>query len=195
MSLSKQFILISFLFCISFHFIFSNGCIYQKIKDGELLTTDEDYTKNDNEESNKKKACFSLSYSAVFNQVCCYDKIQQSCTDETENENVTCPESTFIPNNCGMAGIFQPVNHTQCIDISLVGGYCCYVDFGDKGTACISTKKLNDDKNTATEMINKYIIKFNEQEQKNYEVKEVICEGFYWKHIARIGLIGLLLIL
>ena len=36
----------------------------------------------------------------------------------TVNKNISCPEPTKIPNNCGLAGVFQPANDSACTEIS-----------------------------------------------------------------------------
>ena len=62
-----------------------------------------------------------------------------------------------IFNNCGMAGIYQPVSEEVCQEISLVQGYCCFAELSNNEKACIRTKKLNKDKNTETSEIKSYV--------------------------------------
>ena len=191
-----------FLIYNSFSFVFSEGCTYQTTKNGEKLVTNSTFLNSykEDEISQKKNKCFSLSYSVVFQQKCCYDSYRDECTSDnatTVNKNISCSEPTNIPSNCGLAGVFQPANESACTEISLVEGYCCYVDFGSKGTSCIKTNKLNDDKNTITETIEKYIANYNSKLGASDQLvaNSVICDGNNLKIASRILLIGLLLIL
>ena len=185
------------LFYNSFTLVFSEGCIYQKEKDGPEFVTNDTYPINNKAEaiSLKKKKCFDYSYSAVFQQVCCYDEIQDACTSKSTGNNISCPIDTTIPNNCGTAGIFEPAHETSCTEIGLVNGYCCYVDFGKYGKSCIKTNKLNDDKNTATEMIEQYIKKYNDANKAQAVVTGVICDSHNLKIASRILLFCLLLLI
>ena len=204
MNSSKNTLFTIFLIFSLISFSFSKGCKYQQTKDGNEELTDSDYLKgydDEKEEDKKKQACFSLSFSKVFNQVCCYDKEKNECTDETggENNNIKCPQETKIPNNCGLAGMYQPETKEACTEIGLVKGYCCYVDFGADGKACIKTIELNEDKNSMTEMISDYINKYK-NENKNKSVigliaKSVECKGFNLKSVLNLLIIGLLFLL
>ena len=203
MLLISNSIFILLLFYNSFSLVFSEGCTYQEEKDGAKLITNGSNIFSEKEKESislKKKKCFEYSYSVVFQQKCCYDSYRDECTSDnvtTVNKNISCPEPTKIPNNCGLAGVFQPANDSACTEISLVEGYCCYVDFGSKGTSCIKTNKLNDDKNTITETIEKYIANYNSKLGASDQLvaNSVICDGNNLKIASRILLIGLLLIL
>jgi len=187
------------LFYNSFSLVFNKGCNYLDVKNGTILETNNTYPINHQEESisKKKKSCFELSYSVVFQQECCYDPKFDECTSDnkTSGRNVSCPNSTEVPNNCGLAGIYQPAHETSCTEIGLVGGYCCYVDFGRYGKSCIKTNKLNDDKNTSTDLIELYVQKYNSENNKQIVVNSVICDGYNLKIASRIFLIGLLLLI
>ena len=111
--------------------------------------------------------------------------------EDTEgSEIIECPEDSHIINNCGMAGVYEPVISTICTEISLVQGYCCFVET-NKGTACIRTKKLHKDVNATTDQIDTYVKSiFNDG-----EVKKVICKGWNLKiYNILIVLITLMLI-
>ena len=201
MLLISNSIFILLLFYNSFSLVFSEGCTYQEEKDGAKLITNGSNIFSEKEKESislKKKKCFEYSYSVVFQQKCCYDSIHDECTSDNRtsvNKNISCPEPTSIPNNCGMAGIFQPADATSCTEISLVGGYCCYIDFGRNGKSCIKTNKLNDEKNTATEMMEQYISKYNNNTGAKAIVSNVICDSYNLKIASRILLIGLLLMI
>ena len=202
MNSSKNTLFTIFLIFSLISFSFSKGCKYKKTKNGNEDYTNPDYLKEyDDEEDKKKQACFSLSFSKVFDQVCCYDKEKNECTDEAggENDNIICPQETKIPNNCGLAGMYQPETKEACTEIGLVKGYCCYVAFGAYGKACIKTIELNEDKNSMTEMISDYINKYK-NENKNKSVigliaKSVECKGFNLKSVLNLLIIGLLFLL
>ena len=203
MNSSKNTLFTIFFIFSLISFSFSNVCKYTKTKDGIEVSANSDYLKgyDEKEEDKKKQACFSLSFSKVFDQVCCYDKEKNECTDEAggENNNIICPQETKIPNNCGLAGMYQPETKEACTEIGLVKGYCCYVDFGAYGKACIKTIELNEDKNSMTEMISDYINKYK-NENKNKSVigliaKSVECKGFNLKSVLNLLIIGLLFLL
>ena len=69
MNSSKNILFTIFLIFSLISFSFSNGCKYTKTKDGIDESTDSDYLKgyDEKEEDKKKQACFSLSFSKVFN--------------------------------------------------------------------------------------------------------------------------------
>ena len=132
-------------------------------------------------ESEQKQKCFSLSNTADVSGNCCYDSTNKKCGSSGE-----CPKSnTEVPNNCGMAGIYEPQVSSICKEISLVQGYCCYVKLKKKdpskdSSACIRTKKLNKNKNEATDQIKKYV-------GNDYTIESVDCHGanikYYWLFI------------
>ena len=162
------------LLLLSFEFILNVGCNYKKDKDGDSLLTDNDYLSGISNITEAKQKCFSLSYSDVQNDGCCYKDGQ--CVKNDTDANQVCPEDTLIPNKCGMAGIFQPLTKEICTEISLVQGYCCFVKTKNKGNACIRTKELNKEKNTVTDQIKNYVQKAN-----NDEIEFVLCKGNYIK--------------
>ena len=137
----------------------------------------------DSGRSEQKQKCFSLSYTDN-NGVCCFKKEASNnvCTPTNENGS-ECPEpNNDVPNNCGMAGIFEPQTSITCTEISLVQGYCCYVALKKNSdnsvlSACIRTKKLNKNKNEATDQIVKYVT-------SDYTITSVECHGtnikYYW---------------
>ena len=88
----------------------------------------EDYLERRPEDIIKK--CFALSNN-FGNDICCYGKNNRDClkkSNEMElSKNYECPLEAIVPNNCGMAGIYQPNSSDICTKISLVQGFCCYV--------------------------------------------------------------------
>ena len=137
----------------------------------------------------KKLKCFPYSHTDGNNGRCCADDGNKCILELDENAaNDKCPQKTNVPNNCGMAGIYQPLSSTYCKEISLVQGYCCYVLLKDgKGSACVRTKKLNKEKNEATDQITKYV-------GNDFQIDKVECQGsntkYYWPLI--IGIIMLI---
>ena len=136
-------------------------------------------------ESEQKQKCFSLSHTEGNSGLCCYDQTNKKCQTDSSGGNV-CPASNAdVPNNCGMAGIYEPQTPSICKDISLVQGYCCYVGLKKKSdnkasSACIRTKTLNKKKNEATDQITNYV-------GNSYTITSVDCHGtsirYYWLFI------------
>jgi len=167
MSFINSLNLILILLLTSFKIILNDGCT-------EITLTGTD-------EEEQKKKCYSASTST---DKCCFGKGKgtggaNACTHGTGD---VCPKDTDVPNNCGMAGIFQPDTSDVCKEISLVQGYCCYVALkknsdNSVSSACIRTKKLNKNKNEATDQIAKYVT-------SDYTITSVECHGtnikYYW---------------
>ena len=133
-------------------------------------------------ESEQKQKCFSLSHTADNNALCCLTKgTNKECSTTVSGND--CPKSnTDVPNNCGMAGVYEPQISSICKDISLVQGYCCYVGLkknsdNSVSSACIRTKTLNKEKNEATDQIKNYV-------GNSYTITSVDCHGasikYYW---------------
>ena len=87
-------------------------------------------------EEEQKQKCYSLSKINENNDIrCCIHKKADNNGNEcikksdTSNEDSTlyCPKVPLVPNNCGIAGVYQPDEAYLCKEISLVVGYCCYV--------------------------------------------------------------------
>ena len=79
-----------------------------------------------------------------------------------EENDLICPNISKlnVPNNCGMAGLYEPKQNTTCNGISLVQGYCCFVRMhkdNEATTACIRTKQLNKDIKKASDQIVAYV--------------------------------------
>jgi len=167
-----------------------NYCVYQKEKGGAELTTEtEEYLKDMKDDTSKKQACYDLSNSVVLEEACCYHKGQDKCVPSSykethSTEEIYCPESSKIYNNCGMAGFFQPLTSEKCTEISLVQGYCCFVETEKHGNGCVRTKKLNDDVNTTTEQIEDYVKGCVKEGEEKPIIKSIVCKGcninYYW---------------
>ena len=159
---------------------------------------------NVTDDEEKKRRCFDLSYN-FKNNICCYDETKKTCYNVTETEisgNLICPQNASIPNNCGLAGLNQPVDPSVCKEISLVQGYCCYVTIKVEGQnepqhSCLRTKKLAKVKDEASEQIKNYIEKIQETKKTKYEIGEVDCWNFniqyFWLSNLIINIILLLL--
>ena len=146
--------------------------------------TNETYL-NEYKGDSAKQQCFSLSYFNGGSDKCCYDFSDSSkpkCVKIADTVNPTttqeCATKSIIYNNCGMAGIFQPLTSDICTSISLVQGYCCFVKIKSLGTACVRTKELNEDKNTTTNQITDYVKTVN----GGAEIESVICKETYLKY-------------
>ena len=173
--LFKCFNLNLLLVLLIFTKVLSAPCSYVENAGEATKTTDANFLKDLSGDEAKQK-CFSLSDSDVQDGKCCFDN--NECTIDQTKE---CPVETKVDNNCGLAGIYQPLTSSTCTDISLVQGYCCFVKLkNNMGTSCIRTKELNKEKNTPTEQMSKYIFSFIQ----NYEIESVVCKGFnlkrYW---------------
>ena len=161
-----------------------NGCQYIEQKGSTtILNTDDnnDYLKGLTEDAAKQK-CYSLSNFVDQNTVCCYDKINNKCISNDESATgKECPKiSSEIFNNCGMAGIYEPVTPEICKEISLVQGYCCFVKTKNGATACVRTKELNKDKSKVTQEIITYV----EVHNNNSVIESIQCNcsalKIYW---------------
>ena len=177
--LFKYFNLNLLLCLLIFTKVLSAPCSYVENAGEATKTTDANFLKDLSGDEAKQK-CFSLSDSDVQDGKCCFDN-NECVTDNTGDTTKECPVETNVDNNCGLAGIYQPLTSSTCTDISLVQGYCCFVKLkNNMGTSCIRTKELNKEKNTPTEQMSKYIFSFNH----NYEIESVVCKGFnlkrYW---------------
>ena len=183
---SKYFFLTKlFLFFMLYQSSFcQNECIYkEKRTQSETNKTDAKFLSNINSEDGKKQKCFSLSNSDVFNSKCCYDATNKLCIkDGSASGTIVCPEeATTIVNNCGMAGIYQPVTAERCTEISLVDGYCCFIKTKSAKTACVKKKEIDeDDKNMITDDIKKYLQENNNFQESNIE--SLKCKGFLLKN-------------
>ena len=104
----------------------------------------------------------------------------------------TTGENTIITNNCGMAKWYQPSSKETCIEISLVDGYCCYVETQGHGKACIRQGEIDEDnKNEITDEMRKAVKRLNTNTAAGEPVIiKVECKGYY---IAFYGLSLLLL--
>ncbi len=107
-----------------------------------------------------------------------------------------CPSGTIsgsetdITNNCGMAQWCQPRSKETCTEISLVDGYCCYVETQSHGKACIRQGEIDEDnKNEITDEMRKAVNRLKPATE-NVEIESVQCKGYY---IAFYGLSLLLL--
>ena len=105
-----------------------------------------------------------------------------------------CPSGTtgdtVITNNCGMAQWCQPNSKQLCTEISLVDGYCCYVETQSHGKACIRQGEIDEDnKNEITDEMRNAVKRLNKGDGEPV-IKSVQCKGYY---IAFYGLSLLLL--
>ena len=102
----------------------------------------------------------------------------------------TTGENTIITNNCGMAKWYQPSSKETCTEISLVDGYCCYVETTSHGNACIRQGEIDEDnKNEITDEMRKAVKRLYSGTDEPV-IKKVECKGYY---IAFYGLSLLLL--
>ena len=166
------------LFIFLFNFSLNQGCKYRSDKDGSENITDAQYLSGTNETENKQ-SCYSLSFSDVEKNKCCYNTKNKECEVGTvSGGDVQCPEETQIYNNCGMAGVFQPEYENICTEISLVTGYCCFVVTKSHGRACVRTNNLEKDVNEPTKQLKDYVKAIN----SDAEIDHIICSGTYLKN-------------
>ena len=101
---------------------------------------------------------------------------QQSICDCPSGTN----GDTVITNNCGMAQWCQPNSKETCIEISLVDGYCCYVETQGHGKACIRQGEIDEDnKNEITDEMRKAVNRLRTGGTANVVIKSVQCKGYY----------------
>ena len=167
------------LILLSIKKILNGECLYLA-EDGTTQKANSTYLSELKGDSAKQQ-CFSLSNYNGKNDgdqdICCYDSANNKCiTKDSLSDN--CPKKADIANNCGMAGIYEPITSEICTSISLVQGYCCFVKIKSYGTACVRTKKLNEDKNTTTDQITNYVRAIKE----GAEIESVICKETYLKY-------------
>ena len=174
---------------IQFSFSALTGCQYKSEASqtsSNAPRTDDKYLTSADVNENKQK-CFSLSHSDVLTGQCCYHVSdgKQYCIDKDASSGITpteCPTASNIKNNCGMALYYQPKTKEVCTDISLVNGYCCFVETNGHGTACLKQDEIDEDeKNEITDYMKDYFrnrLNLNPDEQ----IKSVQCEGFFMKY-------------
>ena len=180
----------SFFFILSMALIYSsfcanNFCYYRKTSN-ILNQTDENYLKTYSDLNEKKQQCFSLSNSDVNNNLCCFKKADNTCVeyDETllNSGSIECPKDTKITNNCGLARYYQPMSSDVCTEISLVDGYCCFVQTKNYGNACVRQSEIDEDeKNKITDDVQNYVDKFKEN-NIDTKIEKVVCDGYYLKY-------------
>lgn len=124
----------------------------------------------------------------MFYRICCYNSGNNECFAKVNNNDADCPKDSLIYNNCGMAGVYQPITTEICTEISLVQGYCCYANFTDGSSACLRTKELNKDKDSATNQMKEYFssVKLKYQKERkdltDLDFDKVKCEGYNLKN-------------
>ena len=187
--------LLFILSILLFHSSFcqDKGCAYKTYKgqtSANYNYTNDKYLTSSQKEENKQK-CFSLSNSDALNNECCYKTNASDnkgyCVDLGPNPNpgadTECPTNSKLTNNCGMALYYQPVSHEICTEISLVDGYCCYVETKNNGNVCLKQDSINEDnKKEISDYMKDYFknkLKLNED-----EIKAVYCKGFYFSYYA-----------
>ena len=119
---------------------------------------------------------------------------QSICDDDTpatpDTPAGTTGTPTKITNNCGMVQWNQPTKKEDCTEISLVDGYCCFVETTSHGNACIRQGEIDEDnKNEITDEMRKAVNRLKPATE-NVEIESVQCKGYY---IAFYGLSLLLL--
>ena len=182
-------IIINIILLSFFNYALNGPCKYL-VEVGKPAIDTNDTTLGSLSEDDAKQKCFSFSDSDVFGQQCCYNKVTKLCdSTNTTSDDIDCPKNSLVYNNCGMAGIYQPITSDTCTEISLVQGYCCYANFTDKSSACIRTKELNKNKNSKTKQMENYLKQVKEKDAGNalssdLDFVSVICAGFnlknYW---------------
>ena len=192
----SNFILLFLLFILSFKKVLLAGCDYYSSKEDEeknekknTNTDDGEYLSGLTGDAARQK-CYSLSNSKANPDLCCFDGT--TCFNSDTN-GANCPvRADNIYNNCGMAYVYEPITSDTCTEISLVQGYCCYIKYtidSTEHTACVRTKELNKNKNSATSQMNDYAQKCKNAHTPTFEfeIKDVKCHGlfipYFWKFL------------
>ena len=160
-------------------------CYYQQNKDDEDgVKATSSYLSQNTEDKSAAAVCHSLSHTPVNTEKCCYDISGNQCVQYADSmkddSNYKCPENTVVNNSCGMAGIYQPIEESVCTEISLVGGYCCFVTSkkdNKNSTSCLRNQKLSKNVNDITDQI-KEALTYGESEFVSMK-----CQGNYMKNI------------
>ena len=194
----SNFILLFLLFILSFKKVLLDGCDYYSSKDDEEKNSPKN-TDTDNDEylsgltgDAARQKCYSLSNSKANTGQCCFNPTTNKCIKEGTGTSECPVKADQIYNNCGMAYIYEPITSDTCTEISLVQGYCCYLKYtigSADHTACVRTKELNKNKNSATSQMNDYIQKCKDANSITNDVliTEVKCHGLFiscfWKFL------------
>ena len=110
----------------------------------------------------------------------CLILFQQSICDGESAPSGTTGTSTKITNNCGMVQWFQPTTKEHCTEISLVDGYCCFVETSSHGNACIRQGEIDEDnKNEITDEMRKAVNRLRTEDPANVAITSVECKGYY----------------
>ena len=162
-------------------------CKYQQDKDDTKgADANNTYLTTNTEDKSETAVCHSLSHTPVNTGICCYDTTDKKCVQsngeasDLNAERYKCPEITKVHNSCGMAGIYQPIEESVCTEISLVGGYCCFVTskYENKNTtSCLRNQKLSKNVNDITDQIKEVLADFSA------EFVSMKCQGSYMKNI------------
>lgn len=125
---------------------------YCKYSNGSNITTYEDCVKlqvGDKisccfiEANNSKKACIKLNQAKnTLNTL----KKEIDSIVESKTTNFRCSvETKSISNNCGVAGIYEPLSRDYCSNATIPESFCCMVKHSD-GVSCRRLDKyINDD--------------------------------------------------
>ena len=194
----SNFILLFLLFILSFKKVLLAGCNYYSSKDDEEKNAPKN-TDTDNGEylcgltgDAARQKCYSLSNSKANTGQCCFNPTSNKCIKEGTGTSECPVKADQIYNNCGMAYVYEPITSDTCTEISLVQGYCCYLKYTIRSaehTACVRTKELNKNKNSATSQMNDYIQKCKDANSITNDVliTEVKCHGLFiscfWKFL------------
>ena len=160
----------------------NQSCLYKSNDDLK-------YYLNSTDPNENKQRCFDIS-NHFNNQKCCYNEKDNTCLKENEKTtDHVCPKDVLVPNNCGLAGIYEPLSEKVCKEISLVQGHCCYVKIKDNNNnvvrhSCLRTKKLAKDITKPSDEIIKFVNSIN-----SYEIESVDCGITYIKHYWVLSLI------
>ena len=163
------------------------GCSYISSSGGPATTDERFLSQNDADQNENIHKCFALASTAVNSGDCCYYKDtsdnKQYCTTQT-NSPAICASAfqSKIANNCGMALYYQPQAPVICTEISLVDGFCCYVDTLNHGKACVRQEKIDEDnKSKITDEIKNEVkrLLIDKSDTNVLEVKAVQCEGAF----------------
>ena len=198
----------------------ADPCKYRNNDYSIKFTDDKDFLDGVTDDKEAKQKCFTLSKSVDNpDKLCCYndtdnDNDNDKCYLDDSSDNEDCPKETkIVNNNCGMAYIFQPVFPGICTEISLVQGYCCYIEYEYKyskegnteektapASACVKTKELNKKINSPTKQMEDYIKNFNGKKVgddvvSKIEIKNVKCNQFFLKYFYNLIIFTTILLL
>lgn len=139
-----------FIYALITKYIICASPITSTCKYGNAEITPLDESDCTKEKMNYGDSCCYVQYkdsSSALHKVCMKYQLNQTITEDTiktallANDGtiseviVKCPQTSIVPNNCGLVGTSKPSTKEDCSGVSLPESYCCFVKHSD-GASC-----------------------------------------------------------